>query len=373
MTYREQLTLYGTSGGHCRCCGGPIVWDNSKIYISRSGDIKFAGRTHQSSKNVNGNVYYLQCCQNCFEQMFHRAPCFGTMCESTKWAYNVSDEDYNAARSKYAMTRGTMFRKYGKEIGEQKWSEYCARQAETNTFEYKHKKYGWTREQFDEYNKSRAVTKTNLIKRHGKEIGEQKWSEYCARQIETKSWEYLVTQYGEKRAREINRSKAITLENMIRVHGEIDGPKRYRKWLSQFSNREPQRWSKTSQSIFNTMRPIVEEAGYSCQYKTHGGEFAVVTHTGGYLLDFYIPELKVGIEYNGGCFHAEPRLYKDDEHCDPLRPTLTALEIRQYDLIRKQSIQDDLGITIYELWELDYNDGIDITEFIRNIINKHTT
>ena len=319
MTYREQLTLYGTSGGHCRCCGGPIVWDNSKIYISRSGDIKFAGRTHQSSKNVNGNVYYLQCCQNCFEQMFHRAPCFGTMCESTKWAYNVSDEDYNAARSKYAMTRGTMFRKYGKEIGEQKWSEYCARQ------------------------------------------------------IETKSWEYLVTQYGEKRAREINRSKAITLENMIRVHGEIDGPKRYRKWLSQFSNREPQRWSKTSQSIFNTMRPIVEEAGYSCQYKTHGGEFAVVTHTGGYLLDFYIPELKVGIEYNGGCFHAEPRLYKDDEHCDPLRPTLTALEIRQYDLIRKQSIQDDLGITIYELWELDYNDGIDITEFIRNIINKHTT
>ncbi len=371
MTYQDQLKMYGVSGGTCKVCGNPICWDNSRVYVGRNGDIKFSGRTHNSTKVVNGHTYHLQCCQRCFEQKFHRTPCFGTMCESTKWAYDISDEDYMFARLRYAMTKEAMIAKYGEQEGQKRWAQYCQRQAETNTFEYKQKTYGWTREQFDEYNQSRAVTLKNLISRYGEQEGQKRWAQYCQRQMETKSWDYLVKQYGEDKAREINRSKAITLENMIRVHGEIEGPKKYHKWLSQFAKREPQRWSKTSQKIFNEMRPIVESFGYTCKYQTHGGEYSLVTRTGGYLLDFYIPELKVGIEYNGSCFRADPRLYHNDEHCDPLRPHLTASEIREHDRIRKESIYHDHQIVLYELWELDYNEGCNIQEFIKNILRKH--
>ena len=371
MNYSEQLQIYGLILPKCKCCGGEIFWDNTCVKIGRSGDLKISGRSAQTTKMVNGTTYHLQVCQDCFERQYGKSKVnFGTVCEYTKWAFDISDSDYLEARKKYAMTKERMIEKYGESEGLRRWEQYCNTQAITNTFEYKHSKYGWTQEQFDEYNKSRSITKTNLIRRYGESEGLRRWEQYCTRQRITKSWDYMVQQFGEEQARAINRNKAITLENMIRVHGEIDGPKRYHKWLRQFEIREPQRWSKTSQKIFDIMRPIVEQYGYTCRYQTYGGEYSCVTGTGGYLLDFYIPELKVAVEYNGGVFHAEPRIYADSDHCDPLRPNLTAAEIRQRDIVRNQSLLNDLGIRVHIIWELDYEQGMDIEEFIRSILNN---
>ena len=58
-------------------------------------------------------------------------------------------------RSNSAVTLKNCIRKYGEIDGEKKFNDYREKQALTNTFEYKRDKYGWTREQFDEYNKSR--------------------------------------------------------------------------------------------------------------------------------------------------------------------------------------------------------------------------
>ena len=73
-------------------------------------------------------------------------------------------------------------KKYGEDLGKIKYSEYKKFQSVKNTFEYKRQTYGWSREQFDEYNRSRSVTKENLIKRHGEIIGTQKWNKYVNRQ-----------------------------------------------------------------------------------------------------------------------------------------------------------------------------------------------
>lgn len=99
------------------------------------------------------------------------------MSEITKFAFNIPDDVYKASRSKYAITKDAMIAKYGEQGGTKKWNEYCKKQALTNTFEYKHQKYDWTKEQFDEYNKSRAVTKENLIRRHCKDKGMIIWNE----------------------------------------------------------------------------------------------------------------------------------------------------------------------------------------------------
>lgn len=47
------------------------------------------------------------------------------------------------------------------------WNEYRKIQAYTNSYEYKKEKYGMTIEEFTRYNKSRAVTLDNMINRHG--------------------------------------------------------------------------------------------------------------------------------------------------------------------------------------------------------------
>ena len=70
-------------------------------------------------------------------------------------------------------------KKWGVELGKQKWQEYKNKQAEKNKFEYKQNKFGWTKEKFDEFNKSRAVTLKNMINRYGQEIGNEKWKTYC--------------------------------------------------------------------------------------------------------------------------------------------------------------------------------------------------
>lgn len=58
----------------------------------------------------------------------------------------------------------------------------CDKQAYSNSLEYKQIKHGWTKEQFDTYNKSRATTKKSLIEKYGEQEGTQKWKEYCNKQ-----------------------------------------------------------------------------------------------------------------------------------------------------------------------------------------------
>ena len=78
----------------------------------------------------------------------------------------------------YAFTKYTCFLKNGKEKGLEKWNNYCNFQAEKNTKSYKMKHKGMTSEEIDEYNKSRAVTKENLIKKHGEDEGLKIWKRY---------------------------------------------------------------------------------------------------------------------------------------------------------------------------------------------------
>lgn len=61
---------------------------------------------------------------------------------------------------------------YGEELGRKKWKEYCDKQAYTNSQEYKK----MSDLEFKKYNKSRAITKENMIKKYGAEKGLKKIS-----------------------------------------------------------------------------------------------------------------------------------------------------------------------------------------------------
>jgi hypothetical protein len=53
-------------------------------------------------------------------------------------------------------TLDNMVKRYGESEGLKRWKLYCARQAETNTFEYKNFRYGMTKEEFDLFNTNRT-------------------------------------------------------------------------------------------------------------------------------------------------------------------------------------------------------------------------
>lgn len=99
--------------------------------------------------------------------------------------------------SKRGTTLDKMIKKYGIEDGTSRWNIYCNRQKETNTLTYKREKYGWTDEEFDEYNKKRSVTLENQIALYGVEQGTIRYNEYVEKQRYSGcSLEYFKEKYG---------------------------------------------------------------------------------------------------------------------------------------------------------------------------------
>lgn len=122
------------------------------------------------------------------------------------------------------VTKEKMIMFYGHNIGTKKWNEYCYKQAHTNSFEYKKKVHGMTREEFDEYNQSRSVTLENMIKRHGELKGRLLWFEYLHKQSYTNSLEYFQEKHGKEKGKEIYlrciKSRSPSYENYLEAFGD---------------------------------------------------------------------------------------------------------------------------------------------------------
>lgn len=350
LTATEVLDLANIDRPKCKVCGKDIIYKDTQIYFSKlkNKGVIFKGHTYKSIKKVNDKEYTLCVCEDCLRNKFPNitniSRTFNVMSEMTKFAFSISDEDYQSSRNKYAMTLEHMIEKYGEEEGNKIWENYCKRQAETNTFEYKKKKYGMTKREFKEFNKSRAVTEKNLIKKYGEEEGLKRWKDYVEKQKITKSWEYMVEKFGEEKAREINRKK-INIRYSFKDFNKTIGV------------------SKSSQKFFNELDVYISKR-YTTYFTNKNTEYTITTDKKYYSLDYYIPELKLCIEFNGSCYHGDPRVFRDDEYCNPFKK-LTAKELREQDQERYKALEEH-GIKTYVVWELDYKNGIDIKDFIKN-------
>lgn len=142
---------------------------------------------------------------------------------------------------KYATNSLEVFvKKYGEDVGKVKYEEYKNFQSTKNTFAYKNKKYGWDEAEFLEYNKSRAVTLENMIVKYGEDVGKEKFQKYCELQAKNgKTLEYFIEKLGDdagkQKYEEVNKKKAITLENMIIRYGEEIGKIKYDAFIEQLS------------------------------------------------------------------------------------------------------------------------------------------
>lgn len=351
----------------CIYCGGEIIYDDTRLYKNSKNNIIIKGKSFQTKKVIDGKDFPLLVCQKCLQNKFPdiKLPIksFCTMCESTKYAFNISDDVYFEFRKRYAMTKDKMIAKYGEEEGLTRWENYCKRQSETNTYKYKKEKYGWTESQFKEYNNKRAVTKINIINRYGEEEGLKRWENYCKRQSETKSKDWMVKHYGVEKTNNINSKKALTLKNFISKYGE-EGFKRWEEYQITRSNS----YSKISQRLFDDIDQYLGNK-YTTYYATKGdGEWFVNCGDHVYFLDYYIKELNICIEFNGDAWHGNPNKFNKTDKCHPIYKDITAEDLQLKDECRLNELKQR-NINTYIIWESDYNPkNFNIKQYINDVL-----
>lgn len=259
--------------------------------------------------------------------------------------------DVEIDKSNVGVTLELMIRRHGTEEGKKRFEEYRSKQAYSNTFEYKKTKYGWTEKDFVEYNKSRSITLENMIAKHGDEEGKKRFDEYRSKQAYSNTIDYFIDKYGYEKGvakyKILCNQKAITLDNMIRIYGPERGPQRYEHIIKNKKN--DIFYSIISQDLFKKIdKELCIENVY---FGSKNHEFGLRSQDGYYFYDFVVPEKKKMIEFNGDYWHANPMFYEKDW----VHPTTkkTAVEIWAYDSF-KFDIAKKNGYNIFVVWESDY-------------------
>ena len=339
---------------YCKDCGKLLIYDNASISFQKrngqskdthKGDIVSCGNTFLSTKEYNGITYHLCRCKECvgkkYPEIYNVKFLYSAkFAKYSQYAYDVPEEEFKKyTKERQSLTKNKMIKKYGEEVGIEKWNAYRQKQSITNTFEYKHEKYGMPLEDFHDYNKSRACTKELFIQRHGEAEGMQKWNAYCERQRYTTSLEYFIERYGE----EIGNEKYFIFDNERISFGGAS--KMATKFFNELSKNE----------IFNN---------HEIYYSEYNHEYNVK----GYRLDFYDKTLNLVIEFYGDKWHANPILYKENDIIH-LKQDNLAGNIWKHDEYRKNLIINELHCIFLIIWEHDIRNKFEKSKTIHNIID----
>jgi hypothetical protein len=255
------------------------------------------------------------------------------------------------------VTLENMINRWGDVEGKQKWEAYKNKQSITNTFEYKQEKFGWTREDFDKYNTSRAVTLENMINRYGVVNGKIKWDSYCKTQEKAGcAKEYFIEKYGEedgiKKYEEIGRLKVVSKDNFIRKYGEKIGAEKWDNYLIKMCTRKQQ--SKMANELFFSVLSTMND-----EKKEHiffeGKNHEYFFSSKGYktiFVDFYDISQKKIIEFAGDYWHGNPTKYNPEFY--NAKAKMTAKELYENTLQRNEILKNVYNCKVLTIWENDF-------------------
>ena len=328
----------------CRFCGRRIMTKNSKLDFNRMNNTILVKIPEVRYRIIDGVKYELSCCSKCLLEHFKDCPPKSEKYYYMKankygaYSFGYGYEEYKKICSQtVGITEDVMIRKWGEEEGKKRWKSYCDKQAETNSFEYKQEKYGWSKEQFEEFNKSRAVTLELCIERHGEELGRKMWDEYCERQRYTTSLEYMIEEYGEE-----------------------EGTKKYKDFSLARANSGAAGYSEISQELFFNIINKIQRTDNIFFYKLNKEYSVQYSTTAVFNLDFYDKEKNLVIEFLGDYWHANPKIYESGAVFNRSKTPILAKQIWKYDNQRKRNICKVLNNPIYiEVWESDWKENPD--------------
>lgn len=276
--------------------------------------------------------------------------CTGRFSNGTEYKKHYPDAtlvDPDLAK-KTAVTKDNLVKKYGAAEGQRRWEEYRKRQAKSNSYEYKKHKHGWSKKQYDDFNKSRSVTLENLIEKHGEAEGAYRWQHYCERQAYTNTLNYFVEKYGAKdgieKYQHTNSLKAQTIENVARVHSCS-----YQE-AAEILQARSQRLGFTSKLEHAIIEEIELLLGEEISYSVKTKQYCVY---GNNKANFYdIVHNNRAIEIRGDYWHCNPLKYQENffhPHTE-----LTAKEIWTKDKQKIQILEQARNIPVMVIWESEY-------------------
>lgn len=342
---------------YCKECGKFLAYDNAVFHINSvtkkivCDDNKLS---FLSTRNYNGNEYHLCRCYDCVCEKFpnfkdvrfkfaHKAAKY------TQYGFGVPDEDFKpVCDARQSVTKEKMIKKYGITEGTERWNSYCKKQADSNKFEYKHEKHGMTYEEYDEYNKSRAVTLDNMIKRYGVQDGLFHWNQYVERQRYTCTLEYFIEKYGDT----IGIEKYNDFVEKRNTSNRLFGP----------SAISLEMFDKLIKNYKNNIVYYDEN-----EYSVHTNKLCL------YHVDYYDKTLNIIIEFYGDFFHLNPKIYDADfiqfKHHEK---AILAKNRWQHDKERINDIQQTLNCKVIIVWESTYKNDKKgtINSLIQMINNK---
>ena len=342
---------------YCKECGKFLAYDNAVFHINSvtkkivCDDNKLS---FLSTRNYNGNEYHLCRCYDCVCEKFpnfkdvrfkfaHKAAKY------TQYGFGVPDEDFKpVCDARQSVTKEKMIKKYGITEGTERWNSYCKKQADSNKFEYKHEKHGMTYEEYDEYNKSRAVTLDNMIKRYGVQDGLFHWNQYVERQRYTCTLEYFIEKYGDT----IGTEKYNDFVEKRNTSNRLFGP----------SAISLEMFDKLIKNYKNNIVYYDEN-----EYSVHTNKQCL------YHVDYYDKTLNIIIEFYGDFFHLNPKIYDANfiqfKHHEK---AILAKNRWQHDKERIDDIQQTLNCKVIIVWEYTYKNDKKgtINSLIQMINNK---
>jgi hypothetical protein len=247
-----------------------------------------------------------------------------------------------------AVTESNLIKKYGIVDGKKKWQEYKQKQSYSNSYEYKKEKHGWTKSDFENFNKSRAVTLPNLIKKHGEIEGTIFWQTYCERQAYTNTIEYFIEKYGKSAGKikytEICKNKSHSIENICkRYNCDIETA----VLILQDRIKQNNHVSQTEKFFVDQLENYLGcELNYS--YKTK--QYCVY---GNNKANFYdIVHNNRAIEYNGDYWHCNPKIFVENYYHTVANKV--AKDIWQEDTNKINLLKQKRNIECMVIWESDF-------------------
>ena len=392
---------------YCKYCNSELGYFNS---VARSGKEIVHQYFSKQSKELDGKEYKRVVCIECFYKRFNRLPKSPNMVNyDMEFLMDIPQSILVKYCKRRAVTIETMTEIYGEEEGLERFNAYREKQSYSNSLQHFKDTKGWSKEDFDNYNKGRAVTLENLQKKYGKEEGSKRFNEYREKQSYSNKLPYFIEKYGEVEGESIylaiNKSKGITLENlqkkygkeegykrrvkfvsncvvtlekMTNKYGDEEGGKRYNKWRDAFYG-NGSAVSKISQKLFWAIyNRLPDKWKEKCKFGEHKYEFNCYDKAfkRSYFYDFVIKDLNICIEYNGEHCHVNEKLKELDVVAwenwkSPYRDAKSRDEQIEYDKIKKQFLYDNYGIKTYYVWNKWYSKlGDKAVEIILRDIEK---
>jgi len=185
-----------------------------------------------------------------------------------------------------------------------------------------------------------------------------------------KTREYLIycNEYWVKKGFSLEESKLKSKENnyfcveyWIRKGKTIDDFYKFvidKAKENQWSNL---RYSKMSNSFFEKLLRLIKDKSQITTFVQNGFEKRI----GRNFVDFIDEKINLIIEFQGDCFHVNPKIFKDKDLPHPFLKEKTAIEIQKKDLERKNKLKE-LGYEVIFVWQSD-----DHNEKIQEIIKKY--